>query len=401
MASDAARFQLRSQIWSTSIYCNPPTLWMTINPDDLHDPIAQIFAGEDIDMDNFIQSAGPDKTRRSQNIARDPFAAAEFFHFMVTLVLEIILGVKATPTRVYSDQGILGPIQAYFGTVECQGRGTLHLHMLAWLKDAPSPDKIKDLLRTDEFKSRVTAYLRANVRSFVSQLPTETHLRLMASDAEVAYSHLPNPNLPFDEFISALSEIEARVVHTKQLHTCTHGKCLKPDRHGQIVCKRRAPWDLSTTDVVRDDGTYLTKRSLGYLNTYCPAVSVMLKCNNDIKLLLHGTGTNNITFYITGYIAKKQGKSYNMSSLLAKGLLYHFSDTSYIHDLRESQRMLLIRSINVLNREQEVPAPLAVAHLMGWGDVYRSHHYSIIYWGSFVSLINREFPELQNASRCV
>lgn len=82
MGSDAARFQLRSQIWSTSIYLNPPTLWITINPDDLHDPIAQVFAGEDIDMDNFVQTAGPDKTRRSQNInCSRPFCGSEVLSF--------------------------------------------------------------------------------------------------------------------------------------------------------------------------------------------------------------------------------------------------------------------------------------------------------------------------------
>jgi hypothetical protein len=40
MASDQAWYQLRSQIWSTSIYLNPPSLWIMINPCDLHDPIA-------------------------------------------------------------------------------------------------------------------------------------------------------------------------------------------------------------------------------------------------------------------------------------------------------------------------------------------------------------------------
>ncbi|KZT08427.1 uncharacterized protein LAESUDRAFT_649329 [Laetiporus sulphureus 93-53] len=38
MESDQACYQLRSKIWSTSIYLSPRTLWMTINPDDLHDP---------------------------------------------------------------------------------------------------------------------------------------------------------------------------------------------------------------------------------------------------------------------------------------------------------------------------------------------------------------------------
>jgi hypothetical protein len=80
MGSDQARYQLRSQIWSTSIYLNPPSLWITINPCDLHDPIAQVFCGEEINLDNFMATMGPPKEKRTQNIAGDPYGAAKFFH---------------------------------------------------------------------------------------------------------------------------------------------------------------------------------------------------------------------------------------------------------------------------------------------------------------------------------
>ena len=56
---------------------NPPSLWITINPSDLHDPIAQIFAGEDIDMDKFASTLGLSKETRAVNVANDPFADHE------------------------------------------------------------------------------------------------------------------------------------------------------------------------------------------------------------------------------------------------------------------------------------------------------------------------------------
>ena len=40
--SDQAHYRLRSEIWSTSTVLGPPSLWITINPSDLHDPIAQV-----------------------------------------------------------------------------------------------------------------------------------------------------------------------------------------------------------------------------------------------------------------------------------------------------------------------------------------------------------------------
>ncbi len=61
MATDSGRYKMQTQIWSTSIAFNTPSLWITINPCDLHNPIAQIFAGEDINMDAFLASAGPNK----------------------------------------------------------------------------------------------------------------------------------------------------------------------------------------------------------------------------------------------------------------------------------------------------------------------------------------------------
>ena len=47
-----------------SIMLNPPSLWITINPCDLHDPIAQVFAGENINLDNLWEKPGPSKERR-------------------------------------------------------------------------------------------------------------------------------------------------------------------------------------------------------------------------------------------------------------------------------------------------------------------------------------------------
>jgi hypothetical protein len=67
--SDISCQQLCSKIWLTNLWMGPPSLWMTINPSNLHDPIAQVFAGEKIDLDNFIVTMGPDKKRHQQNIA--------------------------------------------------------------------------------------------------------------------------------------------------------------------------------------------------------------------------------------------------------------------------------------------------------------------------------------------
>ena len=166
--SDASRIALRSQIWSTSAWLNPPNLWITINPDDLHDPIAQIFVGEQIDMDAFAHTMGPDKVRRAQSIASDGYAAARFFHFAISTVLETLFGVRVRPGgRLESKMGILGRVSAYFGTVESQGRGTLHLHLLVWLEGSPTPSEMQAWLKDPTFRERVKRYIRENFRAHI------------------------------------------------------------------------------------------------------------------------------------------------------------------------------------------------------------------------------------------
>lgn len=65
-----------------------PSLWLTINPADIHDPIAQVFAGENIDLDSFNADLGPDSNRRAESIASNPFASAQYFNFIILTVLE-------------------------------------------------------------------------------------------------------------------------------------------------------------------------------------------------------------------------------------------------------------------------------------------------------------------------
>jgi len=66
---------------------------MTFNPDNLHDPICQVFLSENINLDNFCSTTGPDKSAHARNVVQDPCGAAEFFHFMVETVLEQLFQV--------------------------------------------------------------------------------------------------------------------------------------------------------------------------------------------------------------------------------------------------------------------------------------------------------------------
>jgi Helitron helicase-like domain at N-terminus len=66
MGTDESRIRIRGQIWSTIVLQGPPSLWITINPSDTNDPIAQVMAGAEIDLDNFTRNSGLNSESRSR-----------------------------------------------------------------------------------------------------------------------------------------------------------------------------------------------------------------------------------------------------------------------------------------------------------------------------------------------
>ena len=69
----------------------PPSLWLTINPADTQDPIAQVLCDQEINLDRFDTF---DLKPSDTAIANDPYAAASFFHMIINTVLECLIGIK-------------------------------------------------------------------------------------------------------------------------------------------------------------------------------------------------------------------------------------------------------------------------------------------------------------------
>ena len=96
--------------------------------------------------------------KRAETIASHPVATAKFFHLLITNILEtMIVG------------GVLGPIKAYFGTVESQGRGSPHLHILIWLDHEMKPSDMKDKVHDADFREKLKAYLEDIIKEDLDQ----------------------------------------------------------------------------------------------------------------------------------------------------------------------------------------------------------------------------------------
>ena len=154
MGTDESRIKIRGKIWSTTAIRGPPSLWITINPSDTNDPIAQVFTGSDINLDHFVDTDGPDRELRARTIASDPYSASEFFHFIINTVLEELMGIKRTgghQQKINRKEGIFGQVANYIRTMEAQGCGTLHFHTIIWLERAPTVERMRELLLTESF----------------------------------------------------------------------------------------------------------------------------------------------------------------------------------------------------------------------------------------------------------
>jgi Helitron helicase-like domain at N-terminus len=158
MGSAYSRTALRTQIHALIFNQGLPSIFLTINPADIHSPVALYFAGIKLDLDNIQTEQLMTTYKRAETIASHPVATAKFFHLLITNILKtMIVG------------GVLGPIKAYFGTVESQGRGSLHLHMLIWLDHEMKPSDMKDKVHNADFREKLKAYLEDIIKEDLDQ----------------------------------------------------------------------------------------------------------------------------------------------------------------------------------------------------------------------------------------
>ena len=388
MGTDESRIRIRSLIWGMCMMKGPPSIWLTINPADTQDPIAQVLTGHDIDLDHFVSL---DDRPSDAAIASDPYASASFFHLMVNAILECLLGIKGYKRGrpIEREKGILGVIEGFIGTVEAQGRGTLHLHIVLWLRGAMSADRMKECLSTEEFRAKVKTFIATNIRADLPDVHG-TDVLSIPTEPRVAFSRPVDPRTP--QYEHNRDESEKRLARAVQVHRCGQG-CIKLIR-GQLVCKRRAPFALANDDWIESDGRWGPKRTYGYFNNWCPTILQCLRANHDIKIITNGIETRDIAWYTTHYIAKKQRESSNTSALLAKTFAFHRDSEKRNFDLVAMNKKLIQRCANTLSREQELSAPEVISYLMGWGDHYISHHFTTIPWFSVTVLLRNTFPVL-------
>ncbi|KAJ7246523.1 hypothetical protein C8J57DRAFT_1438223 [Mycena rebaudengoi] len=109
-----SRKYMRNEIWSLTAFKGAPSWFITFSPFDNNHPLCLYYADEEIKFSPGIRSSD----ERIKLISQNPVAAASFFDFMTKSFIKNVLGVGT------GMPGLYGETDAYYGTVEQQGRLT-------------------------------------------------------------------------------------------------------------------------------------------------------------------------------------------------------------------------------------------------------------------------------------
>lgn len=122
--SSSKKWYMFSQLKSSTVYHGSSVIFLTLNPGERDSPITLKYAGEKIDVRKFYPE-WYSETKRLRTALANPLAVVDYFHQTVNAVIEKVL-----------KGGLFGELAHFYGTVEYQGRGTPHAHILVKL---PSP----------------------------------------------------------------------------------------------------------------------------------------------------------------------------------------------------------------------------------------------------------------------
>jgi hypothetical protein len=142
------RLSLRRKIKSLIIRYGIPAIWFTLNPNDITNPVKLRLAAYRIHDPDTAEAflATLDMTYKRARLAiSDPVSSAIFFHREISLFFQHYVKV--------GEDSVFGRISQYFGAVETNERGALHVHGLLWLEGNMQLSIILDDVRAEENSS--------------------------------------------------------------------------------------------------------------------------------------------------------------------------------------------------------------------------------------------------------
>ena len=295
--------------------------------------------------------------------------------------------------------GVLGPVSGYYGCVEAQGRGTLHCHMMVWLKNAQNCDQIRQrvLSGDHEFQSRMINFIDDCISNEIPPIPIEEVTVLSDSIHPCSVRRIP--------------DLTANIARSKDVHnvikSCQSHKhsatCYKYWKQGQPrECRfglgehrfrKKTEFDLVTGE--------LHMRCLdGLVNNFNTTMIELIRCNMDIQFLASGPSTKAVIYYITDYITKAQLKTHVAYAALALAV-QKLEQTDPTDDLPTTHaKKLLQKCAFSMVAQQELSGQQVASYLLDLEDHFSSHTFEPLYWTNYERIVDKMLPLSVNFGVC-
>jgi hypothetical protein len=389
---------MRNQVWSLISYLGAPSWFVTFSPADIKHPLCLYYADTKETFEIRINSYSDSEAYSL--ICDNPVAGARFFQVMVKLFIRHILGVDT------DHGGIFGTTSGYYGTVEQQGRLTLHMHMLVWLKGALSPQEIRNRIidPNSDFQRQMVEYLESmHSGEFINTTMEEMRQRKEseqnqgidptktmpepAPTCECTAEHTPQCACESASWWTRFKDTINSLLFRSNVHKCRVGRMPGACKvNSTDKCKGRFPRDtFLQTCVDMLSGAITMKKGEAFLNTFNHLITYLLRCNTDVTSLLSGTAMKAVVAYVTDYITKSPLKSHAIFDVIQ--MIYHRNSELLNGDVgqREKARKIITQVVNSLSAKMEIGAPMAAMYLLRHPDHYTSHLFKTFYWSSYVN----------------
>ncbi|KAF2175352.1 hypothetical protein K469DRAFT_702370 [Zopfia rhizophila CBS 207.26] len=224
------------------------------------------------------------------------------------------------------EESVFGLINEYFGAVETNERGSLHIYRLLWLKGNMGLASILNDVGGEEqalYRERVIRYVDS-VFTEVCSLYHGLNQRSLSEMASIGQdldqeafcavkaersvtSDISSMLRNREQFSAAFDEEANFCAGATQIHThsptCVKYSIGKLARNREL-CRFKAPWRLVERTSFREDGVLQIRRRHGMVNRWNKAIAVGLRHNHDISFIGTQCKTMAIVFYVTNYATK-------------------------------------------------------------------------------------------------
>lgn len=344
------KLQMRGELRGLIVREGMPAFWLTINPSDLQNPLVLVLAGFEhrpahrTDLNSAMKRA---------TATSDPVAVAKFFHYTCKAVLDGLLGGKPT------ELGVFGDVSNYFGVVESNGRGMLHLHTLVWVRGNLGFSKLRERILSDcSFADRMPRFLETVIMHGLHMLDDSCSVNTSGEPPSATTS------ISDSEFAERLFVDSNYVASTKQLHSKNHTEtCFKYRKRGSAPasCRFQMPRSLVDVSKVDEFGIIHLSRNHAWTNPWNPSIASCIRSNHDISWIPTISKSLSLLYYITNYATKDDVSPGQMvaKAALLKQAIDRANSTSVPNAadsrLREKgMNKFALRCFNSLSQDREV-----------------------------------------------